>query len=92
MLPRNAAVNISSRQKNHGRPLSASRHLTIAASPSNALIHTSFLRRVGAGVLELHSRLKTVALVFIYDVLITFVRPQALDTEPLEITTDCPND
>ena len=38
------------------------------------------LRRVGAGVLERHSRLKAVALIFIVGVFVTFVHPWSLDT------------
>ena len=48
---------------------------------SNALGHADLLRRVGAGVLERHRRLKAVALELLADELISFVHPQTLDAE-----------
>ena len=50
-------------------------------SSSNALGHADLLRRVGAGVLERHPRLKAVALDILADELTSFVHPQILDAE-----------
>ena len=82
LLPRNAAVNINFSPQKLWQP-AVGKHTPhhSCKSSSNAFGHANLLRRIGAGVLERHPRLKAEVLELLADEFTSFVHPQPLDAE-----------